>query len=111
MQKFPAEVFQAEARVDGTALKPGEYAGLIIFGRTFAYAAVRMKEDGSGMELLRAEGNDQAEHIVWSGGLSEGKVTLRVTVLPGAICRFEYAGADGPFVPCGDKEFEAEKGH
>ncbi|WP_339296439.1 glycoside hydrolase 43 family protein [Paenibacillus sp. FSL W7-1279] len=111
MQKFPAEVFHAEAKLDGTALKPGERAGLIVFGRTFAYAAIQMKADGSGMEIIQAQGNGSEENVVWSDGLDEGKVTLRVTVHPGAQCRFYFASADGPFLPCGDREFEAEKGH
>lgn len=111
LQKFPAEVFHAETKLDGTSLKPGERAGLIIFGRTFAYAAVRMKDDGSGMEIIQAEGNDLEENVIWSGGLNKGKLTIRVTVHPGAKFRFDYAAADGCYMPCGEKEFEAEKGH
>ena len=111
MQKFPAEVFHAEAKLDGTALKPGERAGLIVFGRTFAYAAVQMKADGSGMEIIQAQGNGSEENVVWSDGLDEGELTIRVTVHPGAECRFYFASVDGPFLPCGDRKFEAEKGH
>ena len=109
LQKFPAEAFHAEAKLDGTSLKPGERAGLIIFGRTFAYAGVRMKTDGSGMEIIQAEGNDMEENIVWSGGWNDGKITIRVTVHPGGKCRFDYAAAEACYLPCGEKDFIAEK--
>ncbi|MBD2867089.1 glycoside hydrolase family 43 protein [Paenibacillus arenilitoris] len=112
LQKFPAEVFQAEARLDGSELKPGERAGLIVFGRRFAYAAVQRKADGSGMAVIRAEGGDAEEKEVWSGAMTEGMtVTFRVSVDPDAMCRFHYAAQDGPFLPCGEMEFQAEKGH
>ncbi|EGG36056.1 glycoside hydrolase family 43 protein [Paenibacillus sp. HGF5] len=111
LQKFPAEEFQAEAKLDGTSLRPGERAGLIIFGRTFAYAGVRMKTDGSGMEIIRSEGNEMEENVVWSGGWNDGKITIRVTVHPGAKCRFDYAAADDRYMPCGEEDFVAEKGH
>ncbi|MCI1777730.1 MAG: glycoside hydrolase 43 family protein [Paenibacillus lautus] len=111
LQKFPAEAFHAEAKLDGTSLKPGERAGLIIFGRTFAYAGVRMKTDGSGVEIIQAEGNDMEENIVWSGGWNDGKITIRVTVHPGGKCRFDYAAAEACYLPCGEKDFIAEKGH
>ncbi|NMO94626.1 glycosyl hydrolase 43 family protein [Paenibacillus lemnae] len=111
MQKFPAEVFQAEAKLDFMTLKPGERAGLIIFGRKFAYTAVQMKADGSGVDIIQAAGTDAEENVVWSGELAEGSVTLRVTVHAGAKCRFHYIAGNGPLLPCGNIEFQAEKGH
>lgn len=112
MQKFPAESFQAEALLDCTSLQAGERAGLIVFGYNYAYVALQKKEDGSGFELLRAEGNGTDETVVWTTGLTAGTVVLRVTVTGGASCRFEYSIGDGSgFAPCGETVFEASKGH
>lgn len=111
LQKFPADSFQAEARLDCTALGAGERAGLIVFGYQYAYVAFRVKEDGSGMELLRAEGNAAGENVIWSTDVTASNVVLRVTVNKEAECSFEYSVNDGEFAPCGEYAFQATEGH
>ncbi|WP_199615804.1 glycoside hydrolase family 43 protein [Paenibacillus alkalitolerans] len=112
MQKFPAESFQAEAHLDCSSLQPGEKAGLVVFGYNYAYVALRTKEDGSGFELLRAEGNATEETVIWKADLAAQTVVLRVTVSAGASCRFEYGAEDGGgFARCGEPAFTASKGH
>jgi hypothetical protein len=112
MQKFPAESFRVEAHLDCTSLQAGEKAGLVVFGYNYAYVALRVKEDGSGFELLRAEGNAADETVIWTSNVSAGAIALRVTVNSGANCRFEFrAGDGGVYSPCGETVFEASKGH
>ncbi|HZG85984.1 glycoside hydrolase 43 family protein [Paenibacillus sp.] len=111
MQKFPAESFQANVRLEVGSLEAGERAGVVVFGYSFAYAAIRRKEDGSGLELIRGEGNAKQERIVWSTDWSANEITLRVTVQVGAVCSFAYENSDGEFIACGETDFQAVEGH
>nr|WP_223869734.1 glycoside hydrolase 43 family protein [Paenibacillus sabuli] len=113
LQKFPAEVFCAETKLDASALRPGQRAGLIVFGYRYAYAGLRSKADGSGVELILAEGDADGERVLWSTDVPAAQATLRVEVSAGAACAFAYALEDERFLRCsGDAPpFQATEGH
>ncbi len=98
LQKFPAKTFVGRTRLDGSALKPGERAGLIVFG--YAYAGIELRRDAGGDYCLASIlGDQQSEQVLRKLPLPlEGTmVELRVTVGEGAVCRFAYLMDEGKY--------------
>ncbi len=104
LQKLPAEAFTATTRLAPAGLEPGERAGLVVFGAAHASLTVR-REAGGGLRLVEADradaetGQPEIEHAGRS--LPDGAVELRVTLEPGAVCRFAFSLDGRPFEPLG----------
>jgi hypothetical protein len=95
MQTWPAPAFSATTVVDLATLRPGERAGLIVFGGDYAWIGVE-RGDGPPRIVLRvlenaAQGREERE--VAAIDAPRGALTLRVTVGPGGVCTF--AAGDG----------------
>ncbi|MGW4237597.1 glycoside hydrolase family 43 protein [Streptomyces sp. NPDC004749] len=101
-QRFPAETFTATTSVTLSTTTAGARAGLVVLGGTYAWAGLR--HDGDRIVLTyRTAAADAAEteaaRPVPLG--REAAVRLRVSVGPGAVCRFA-ADVDGRgFAPLG----------
>lgn len=111
MQKFPALTFTASAKLDVRALKPGERAGLVLFGYKFAYLAVESREDGAGFALQYVEGNEADEQVKWQSPLVADEVVLTVQVAEDAICKFAYSRDGQEYIAITTPPFQAVKGH
>lgn len=90
MQKFPAPEFAATAVVDITHLRPGERAGLIVFGASYAWVGVERTEGP--LRIVMRSVEDAAatalEEEVASMDAPSGPLSLRVSVGSGGVCAF-----------------------
>ncbi|WP_373232967.1 glycoside hydrolase 43 family protein [Cohnella sp.] len=92
LQKFPGLAFEATADLEISGLAVGDRAGLIVFGYSYAYAAVR--RDQGGFVLFAAEGDAVTERVLWQMSASSpvssltDSLSLRVTVANDALCSF-----------------------
>ncbi|MDD6050090.1 MAG: family 43 glycosylhydrolase [Clostridiales bacterium] len=108
-QKLVCPAFTAEVTLDATGLHPGEQAGFGLVGAQVAYAALRRQAEGFTLVYVQSDGTAHEEHVLQEIAGMEGRITLRMTLLPTgdqtAAVTFEYA-IDGkyrwlgsPFVP------------
>jgi beta-xylosidase len=92
LQKWPAPVFTARARLDPAGLRAGETAGLVVFG--LDYATLAVERTGNGLEVRRAScsGADQGtpETVEASAPIDGAPIELSVAVGADAWCRFAY---------------------
>jgi hypothetical protein len=102
LQKFPARAFTVETALDFTAAQPGEEAGLIVAGESFA-AFVLEKTDSGVHLVLRIDG---VKKIIRAG--MPDIIQLRVALEDGGRCRFSFVTVDGPSSI--DETFQARKG-
>ena len=111
LQKFPAPLFSATAKVDFQAHQDGDRTGLIIMG--MSYASLELEQEDGKLFLSQTSCEDaehgapetQAERIE----VESGKVHLRVTVSKGAVCTFSYSFDGKRFNKLG-QEFTAVPG-
>ena len=111
MQKFPAPVFSATAKVDFNARLEGDRTGLIIMGMSYATLELEMVE---GELYLSQVVCDDAEHggaekVVEQISAGSGDSYLRVSISEGGICTFSYS-ADGKRFKKLGQEFTAVPG-
>lgn len=106
LQKFPAPEFTATTELDGTALRDGEHAGLIVFGYSFAWIGVR--KTGDGYQLVHVTNVEQSKKMGTKNPgrtgetvrpLDTPKVWLRVHVDPAAKCTFSFSTDGRRFEP------------
>lgn len=106
LQKFPAPEFTATAAVDFLPQAEGEAAGLIVFGRSYAWVGVTRTAAGLRVAVHVLENADTAaaaaETEVASTAAPGSRLWLRVTVGAGARCAFSYSGDNRIFRPIGD---------
>jgi beta-xylosidase len=114
LQKLPAPAFTATAALRFDPKADGESAGLVVFGPDYAWVGLR-RESGQARLVVRtlkaareAKGGSPEQEIV-NQPAPPGPVYLRVTVAPGALCRFSISGDNVRFTPVGD-EFTARAG-
>lgn len=95
LQKFPAESFSVTTKVTLT-FNPkvdGENAGLVVMG--LSYAGLALKSSAGGVDLVYVTAKDAdkgiAEEEKKLKHFKESLFYLRVTVLPGAQCRFSWS--------------------
>jgi len=84
-------------------LEDGATAGLIVFGRDYAWIGVR--REGKGFVIVsgtRREADTGADVDRVVGEIPAGAVHLRVTVESGARCRFAYSTDGRAFTAAGD---------
>lgn len=102
LQKFPARAFSVETSLDFSSAQPGEEAGLIVAGQSFAALALEKTDAGNRLVL-----NIDGAQTVVRNGMPE-VVRLRVTVAEGGLCSFGFATMDGPIALA--ETFQANKG-
>ncbi|MHA6480809.1 glycoside hydrolase family 43 protein [Paenibacillus sp. strain BS8-2] len=106
MQKFPSESFETTVIVDGEGLRPGDCAGLIVFGYRYAALTYSVDEAGS-TELVLVEGDTERETEVWRVPVLNREVSLRVVVSTGGVCKFSYCHAGERYVAIEAPDFVA----
>ncbi len=113
LQKFPAPVFRATARIDFHLMAASGRAGIIVFGTDYSYLALFAGDDGrlgavrstcSGADKGGKE-LDEATALVGA----QGPVDLRVEVAEGGVCRFSLSTDGKMFKEIGNV-FTAQKG-
>ncbi|WP_338026286.1 hypothetical protein [Cohnella algarum] len=109
LQKFPAPAFEATVEMDVAALKPGDEAGLVVFGFRHARLAAGRARSGDRF-LAYTEGDPADERVLWRMPLTDERIGLRLSVAEGAVCRFAYRSAGEPFRPVDAGPFEAAPG-
>jgi beta-xylosidase len=102
LQKFPARAFMVETALDFSAAQPGEEAGVIVVGESFAAFALEKTDSGAHL-VLRINGVKKTIRA----GIPD-IIQLRVAVEEGGRCRFSFAIVDGPISI--DETFQAKKG-
>ena len=102
LQKFPARAFAVETSLDFSSTQPGEEAGLIVAGQSFAALAVEKTEAGNQLVL----NIDGAPTVIRSK--MPDVVQLRVAVAEGGRCSFSFATVEGSVALA--ETFQASKG-
>ncbi len=93
LQKFPAESFTATTKLRFKPRQNGDRAGLIIFGMDYAYLSLVMNDNAVYLEhatCLQSEKGAKEKLASLSKAAGEN-IWLRVTVSPGAKCKFSYS--------------------
>src|SRR5262249_10181354 len=96
MQKFPALEFAATTKIDFAGKASGDAAGLVVFGRDYAWIGLRRKKAGAELVLATRRGaaKNGTEEITIAAVDEASPCFLRVTVRDGAKCQFSHS-ADG----------------
>lgn len=111
-QKLPAPVFTAETRIELHGAAEGDRAGLILNG--MSYAALGLRKRGGELQLVHTTCTPfkprctESETVVLPQ--APAALTLRMTVVEGALAQFQYRTDNGAFVNAG-APFAATKGH
>ncbi len=105
LQKFPAPSFTATTEVTLTSQKPGDAAGLLVFG--FNYAWIGLEQDARQIRLVLKECIDaekqKGDHVLASIPYTLPKVHLRVTVKADRSCHFAFSTDGKEFIPLESK--------
>jgi beta-xylosidase len=111
LQKLPAAAFTASARIDAAGLLPGERAGLVVMG--LDHAGLSVRRTGGGLLVAQTTSRDAdrggAELDLETRSVEDPRLELRVTVAPGAVCRFSFSRDGRSFTTIG-KPFVARPG-
>jgi beta-xylosidase len=111
LQKFPAPLFSATAQIALVSEKPGDRAGLIVFGSDYAWIGIRRTPDG--FEIVQSLCKDAvkggAEKMNSGIPIPSGTAFLRVTVREGGRCRFSYSLDGNTYTELGP-EFNSRPG-
>ena len=111
MQKFPARAFVAETSLELAQLRHEGQAGMIVFGLSYLYLAVRAAEEGQAGPLVLVQGNEEQERELWSITCQGNAVTIRLVVEEGAAkCSFAYSWDGETFHAVEAPLFQAEPG-
>lgn len=98
LQKAPAEAFQVTTEMSFAPQRPGERAGLLIFGTDYAWVGVERTPVGRAVVLRTCLGarDGGGERVVATLPAPDGPVQLRVEWRPGGRCRFgvSFDGSD-----------------
>ncbi|NHN29496.1 glycoside hydrolase family 43 protein [Paenibacillus agricola] len=112
LQKFPAPEFTATAKLHYQPSHEADLAGLMIFGFSYRYLALRRSGEGSS-ELVLMQGetkagvtNESEETVV---EYTHEATYVRVAVANNAICRFSYS-VDGELFTAIGQPFQATVG-
>jgi beta-xylosidase len=104
LQKWPAPAFTVRTRMDPSALRVGEQAGLVVFGLDYATLVVERTAGGLVVRRARCAGADQGTPETEEARvpIAAGPVELAVEVGPDASCRFAYARGPAKATPIGE---------
>ncbi|MDF2189563.1 glycoside hydrolase 43 family protein [Paraflavitalea sp. CAU 1676] len=115
LQKWPGESFAMSTRLTFTPNPKleNERAGLLVMGQSYAALTVKKKKDGIWLVYNTCKeafkGTAETEKELVKLGDSSVTVTLRVQILPGALCRFGYSVEGKEFTDI-ETPFKAEPG-
>ncbi len=124
LQRFPAEEFQATAKLKVSAKDNGQESGIIVMGWDYARLGVALRDGQFAVSLTTCTDAEQrspeTSSVVatlppsrtFEAGLHpnfERDIWLRVTVTRGALCRFSYSLDGSSFLPAGPG-FQARQG-
>ncbi len=105
LQKFSAPAFTATTTLDFSAAQPGDEAGLIVFG--YSYAWIGLRRDATGVRVVQVVNVDanksSVEREVGAATTVAARIFLRVTVAADAKCRFAYSVDGKTFTPLGEE--------
>lgn len=109
--KPPAEAFQVTTEMTFTPERPGERAGLVVFGADYAWVGIEHSRAGRVVVLKTCVDADDGgeERVVATLPAPEGPVHLRVEWRPGGLCRFGVS-FDGNDFTCIEFTFTARPG-
>ena len=113
LQKWPAPSFVVTAALtfSPASFAEGEEAGLLVFGQDYAWVGLRSTAAGTRLVMRVAtnarEGAPEREAA--SIEAHGSPIYLRVTVTPGAMCRFGFSADAQRFTPIGE-QFTAKPG-
>lgn len=105
LQKFCAPAFVATAALHFVPQRPGDTAGLIVFGFDYRWIGLRQGEKGLQLVLVTCTQaqKDTPEQITATVPVRGARVYLRVEVHPGARCLFRYSLEGDDYRPLGDE--------
>jgi beta-xylosidase len=112
MQKLPAPTFSAAAKIGFHPEQDGDLAGLIVFGYSYRYLALKRSGDASiRLVLMQGEWKDGAstEKEIAEAAFPHEIAYVQVTVADDALCSFSYSVDGGAFEPIGEP-FQATEG-
>lgn len=103
LQKLPGPTFEVTVGLDFHPVSEGDSAGLLVFGRTYAWIGLRLQDRRVVLAVRSNPGaaNDAAEATVGTIGPVNGPVLLRLTVSSGARCQFWHGREGMAFEPLG----------
>lgn len=112
LQKFPAPSFRVTTKLELVPQAPGETAGLIVFGYSYAWIGLRRREQDAALVWAvrpdAASALPQDEHLLIEH--LQGPVWLSILVHPGGRCRFAFS-TDGESYTDSGRDFNATIGH
>lgn len=110
-QKFPSDKFTATTKFTFTPLSLGDRAGFIVLGESYAYLSLVKRDGGIYLAYTVCENADKGapekEQLLEMA--PDSTVYMRVTVYPGAVCRFSYSFGGRRFTGVGTA-FDAKPG-
>jgi beta-xylosidase len=111
LQKWPAAEFVVTAALRFSPVEDREAAGVIVFGRDYAWLGVRQTIAGArlGLYMLKDADRGGVETEVASLAVDHMPLYLRVAVQSGARCRFSYSFDNSTYTRIGD-EFAGRQG-
>lgn len=112
MQKFPAEAFSVTTQLSVRDGRPGDYAGLVVFGADYAWVGVR--KAGASWQLVSSRVLNAEKGTVDTPtvlrDLTQANVRLRLEVAPDARCTFAYSVDEGVTWHVVPEPFTAKEG-
>jgi beta-xylosidase len=113
LQKFPAPVFRASARIDFHLMAASGLAGMVVFGMDYSYLALFASDDGRLYSVRSTcKGADQGGKALDEATAlvgAQGPVELQLEVAEGGVCRFSLSTDGKAFKEIGNA-FTARKG-
>ena len=113
LQKFPASEFSVTVQLELAAKTDGDSAGLIIFGRDYAWLGLRRNAGRTALVYAiatdAAAGAPQVEREL--AATISGPVQLRAVVRAGGAVAWSYRTGDGDFTAVPGPAFPAKVGH
>lgn len=119
LQKLPAPSFSATARLECASTKPGEKAGLIVFGLDYSYIGISKSKTGYTVSHVVCTKSDKGtqEKTTSSVEVPGSEIYLRVEIRPEnekdtkpkVLCSFKY-GTDGKVFRSLGETFTAREG-
>ncbi|MCC5929653.1 MAG: glycoside hydrolase 43 family protein [Cyclobacteriaceae bacterium] len=113
LQKFPAETFRVDTRLQFTPNErlTGERVGLIVMGLDYAYLAIVKKEDGLYLSynICNDAENQGKEKEIFLTRLKDFSLHLRVEVGKEGICKFSYSENGKRYIQL-DEPFSSKPG-
>ncbi len=111
LQKFPADKFTATTKVTLTQRVEGETFGLLVMGIDYSYLGIKLR--GGKLYIAQAiakdadKGSAETENVPFA--FTGNTIYLRVSVEPGAVCRFSFSTDGKTFTNAGEA-FKAREG-